>query len=134
MFRDSNTRRFWVIETTASRARKIDSPWIREHRDQIWAQADALFKSGEEWWLTSEEDEVREENDTDHMVLDIEGDIVSEWLSYMKRDFSAAEFDYKQKGVSYPFMRDRFKALAEKHGFIWKHTMNGNRFVRRASE
>lgn len=44
-------RRFWVIEIK----NKIDIKWVIENRDMIWSQAVHLYRSGEQWWLTEEE-------------------------------------------------------------------------------
>jgi predicted P-loop ATPase len=47
-------RRYWVIPVT----KKIPIQMLEEERDRIWASAVAAYKSGEQWWLTPEEDEL----------------------------------------------------------------------------
>lgn len=47
----TGNRRFWVIPVQC----RIDAGRLRKERDQIWAAAVALYKSGEQWWLTDEE-------------------------------------------------------------------------------
>jgi len=40
----TGARRFWPLEMASGS--RVDLGWIAEHRDQLWAEADALFKSG----------------------------------------------------------------------------------------
>jgi predicted P-loop ATPase len=47
-------RRYWVIPVS----KKIPIQMLEEERDQIWASAVAAYRSGEQWWLTPEEDEL----------------------------------------------------------------------------
>jgi predicted P-loop ATPase len=47
-------RRYWVIPVS----KKIPIQMLEEERDRIWAAAVAAYKSGEQWWLTPEEDEL----------------------------------------------------------------------------
>ena len=46
-------RRFWVLEIPEEH--KIDVAWVKANRDQLWAEAIALYNKGEEWWLTDKE-------------------------------------------------------------------------------
>lgn len=45
-------RRYWVIPVK----QKIPIQMLVEERDQIWAAAVQLYRVGEQWWLTPEED------------------------------------------------------------------------------
>ena len=45
-------RRYWVIPVT----QRIPVTQLETERDAIWAAAVAAYKTGEQWWLTSEED------------------------------------------------------------------------------
>jgi putative DNA primase/helicase len=48
----TGARRFWVIELE----RKIDVNWVQEHRDQLWAEARAMYTSTSETeWLEGEQ-------------------------------------------------------------------------------
>lgn len=61
---EEGSRRFWIIDVGP-----IDIEYVIANRDQIWAEAVHLYKtrSGDEaWWLTPEEDKVREERNEDH--------------------------------------------------------------------
>jgi predicted P-loop ATPase len=51
-------RRYWVIPVVAE---TIPIKTLEEERDRIWAAAVAAYKSGEQWWLTREEDKLLEE-------------------------------------------------------------------------
>ena len=58
---DTGNRRFWVVDVTKS----IDIKWIKEHRDQLWAESVHAYKqaakeiaAGNEthaWWLNGDE-------------------------------------------------------------------------------
>jgi len=49
---ETGNRRFWVIPVK----KKIDVELLAQERDAIWAAAVLAYKSGEQWWLTPEED------------------------------------------------------------------------------
>jgi hypothetical protein len=51
-------RRYWVIPVVAE---TIPIQTLEEERDRIWAAAVAAYRSGEQWWLTREEDKLLEE-------------------------------------------------------------------------
>lgn len=46
-------RRFWVVEIPEEHT--IDRNWVKLNRDQLWAQAVAMYRSGEPWWLSESE-------------------------------------------------------------------------------
>jgi len=51
----SGSRRFWVVPVGA-----IDTPLLREQREQVLAEAVAAHLAGERYWLTDEEEAGRE--------------------------------------------------------------------------
>jgi len=51
-------RRYWIVRTN----KKINSKFVEENRDAIWAAAVSLYKSGAEWWLTEVEQEASNHN------------------------------------------------------------------------
>jgi predicted P-loop ATPase len=48
----TGNRRFWVIPVN----KKVDVDLLAQERDAIWAAAVLAYKSGEQWWLTPEEE------------------------------------------------------------------------------
>jgi len=50
------SRRQWVVECKA-----VNLDLVEAWRDQLWAEAVALYRAGVQWWLTSEEDQIRAE-------------------------------------------------------------------------
>jgi predicted P-loop ATPase len=59
---ETGNRRYWVIPVLP---KKIDVDWLIKNRDSVWAGAVAAYKSGEQWWLTEDEEEIqRSENRT----------------------------------------------------------------------
>jgi predicted P-loop ATPase len=48
----TGNRRFWVIPVN----KKVDVDLLAQERDAIWAVAVLAYKSGEQWWLTPEEE------------------------------------------------------------------------------
>lgn len=51
------SRRFWVIPVTKS----INLELLERERDQLWGAAIALFRAGESWYLSPEQEQVRAE-------------------------------------------------------------------------
>ena len=45
-------RRFWVVPVQ----QRIECKLLEQERDRIWAAAVALYRKGEEWWLTPQEE------------------------------------------------------------------------------
>lgn len=55
----TGSRRFWVIEVPNSPP--VDVERLREMRDQLWAEAVALYRAGEAWYLANDTDKERAE-------------------------------------------------------------------------
>ncbi len=51
-------RRYWILRTN----KKINSAFVSDNRDAIWAAAVSLYKSGAEWWLSDVEQEASNHN------------------------------------------------------------------------
>jgi len=51
----TGSRRFYPIAVAAD----LDLEWLAEARDQLWAEAAAAFKAGEQWWLDKADDAER---------------------------------------------------------------------------
>lgn len=55
---EEGLRRFWVVPV----GRRIDRDWVREHRDNIWAEAVAQYQMKEQWYLTAEQEALQREH------------------------------------------------------------------------
>ncbi|WP_138500916.1 VapE domain-containing protein [Nostoc sp. PA-18-2419] len=62
----TGSRRFWVIPVKG----RIPVEQLTIERDRLWAAAFALYKTGEEWKLTDEQEEQREEFNKQFQVVD----------------------------------------------------------------
>ncbi len=51
-------RRYWLVQV----AKEIDVEYVKEYRDQIWAAAVSLYKSGAKWWLSDLEKAASDRN------------------------------------------------------------------------
>ena len=49
----TGSRRYLVLPT----GQRIDTDWVKDNRDLIWGAAKALYISGEQWYLTRDEEE-----------------------------------------------------------------------------
>lgn len=72
---ETGGRRFWPVETG-----QIVPGWMRANRDQIWAEAVALFRLGEPWHLTVEEEKPAEIVQENRRVSSILEEALAEWL------------------------------------------------------
>jgi predicted P-loop ATPase len=52
----TGARRFWIVPVA-----RIDIAAVERDRDQIWAEAVALYNAGRQWWLTEREQEAADE-------------------------------------------------------------------------
>jgi predicted P-loop ATPase len=64
----TGARRFWLLEV----GRPIDIAWVMANRDQLWAQADALYMRGERWWF-AEGEHAAEMADRHEAAFDADG-------------------------------------------------------------
>lgn len=55
---ETGARRFWPVACGP-----VDLDWIREHRDDLFAEAVQLFRAGSPWWDVPAEDALREQDD-----------------------------------------------------------------------
>ena len=60
-------RRYWVVPC----ANKVfDLAYIDKHRAQLFAEARELYRAGEQWWLTAQEDSLRRQSNAAYRYLD----------------------------------------------------------------
>lgn len=85
----TGSRRYYVVPVG-----KLDVPFIRKIRDQIWAQAVHLFESGESWWLRGQEKTDQQAHNTRFEVVDAHEEYILDWI--------------EEEGPTYTDTRGRF--------------------------
>lgn len=82
----TGSRRFWPVQVT-----EVDVEAIEADRNQLWAEAAALYAAGEPWWLSPEMDlELRQESEQYRQVDAWEAPI-TRWVSGRVSDFTVTE-------------------------------------------
>lgn len=82
----TGSRRFWPVEVG-----DINLDWIKENRDQIWAEAVHAYKAGSRWWLEEESATELEENSQRFQYRDPWEDHLREWLCRNQSEFTMKE-------------------------------------------
>lgn len=82
----TGSRRFWVIEAGEQKA---DLQKAAEQRDQLWAEALHLYRSGLRWWFEGADDVVRERENARHTVEDPWKDTVEHFIESWADRFKA---------------------------------------------
>jgi putative DNA primase/helicase len=73
----SGSRRFWVVKCGET----INVQGIRTSRDQLWAEARALFESGEPWHLSTEEESLMRQEHEERMEPEPWEEAIAAWLA-----------------------------------------------------
>ena len=82
---ETGGRRFWPV-----RCGKIDLAAIKRDRDQLWAEAVALYRAGEPWWLTDRHDiEAARDHQEDRRIQEVWEPIVADYIA--KRTSASVE-------------------------------------------
>ena len=63
------------------RALKVDLDWIKQNRDQLWAEAVSALEAGECWWLDADEEKQVEEDREQYQREETWDDLVLAWLN-----------------------------------------------------
>jgi predicted P-loop ATPase len=71
----TGNRRYMVLPVTM-----IDTDAVVAMRDQLWAEAVHRFRTGEAWWLTTEESAVQREKNADLVSEDPWESLIARWL------------------------------------------------------
>jgi len=93
----TGSRRFWPVRTG-----KIDIPALTRDRDQLWAEAVALFDAGEKWWFESPElirTAAREADE--HYAPGVWDDQILDWCEHPTSRFKRV--DDQMPGEELPF-------------------------------
>jgi predicted P-loop ATPase len=72
----TGNRRYWPVNVT-----RIDIDAIREHRDQLWAEAQQQYRDGKPWWLAPEEEADAETQTAQRAEVDPWEEILAEKLA-----------------------------------------------------
>jgi predicted P-loop ATPase len=72
---ETGNRRFWPV-----RVGRIDLKGLRANLGQLWAEADAAFKSGEHWWLEGNLKPLAQEEQGNRRIGDPWEPAVEKWL------------------------------------------------------
>lgn len=73
---ETGSRRFWIIAT----ADAIDIDYLRATRAQLWAEAVAAYRAGEQWWFNRDEAEAVEDIAREFTLTDSREERVRAWL------------------------------------------------------
>lgn len=73
----TGSRRFWVVKAP----HKIDVAWVETNRDAIWLEALELYRAGQQWWLTDEEQEMSSAANKEFETTSPWIELVSSWLT-----------------------------------------------------
>ncbi|MDZ4872832.1 MAG: hypothetical protein CLLPBCKN_002228 [Chroococcidiopsis cubana SAG 39.79] len=76
LFDETGNRRFWVANIPHS----INLLWVKAHRAEVWSAAVALYKAGQQWWLTETEQALQESSTKTYEAKSIWFDIIDAWL------------------------------------------------------
>lgn len=69
-------RRFWPVKTGT-----IDISALKRDRDQLWAEAVAHYKDGEQWWLDAEHEELAAREQRDRYETHPWEPKIAEWIA-----------------------------------------------------
>lgn len=73
----TGARRMWPARSDGS---KIDVEKLERDRDQLWAEAKALYDAKEQWWLTPEEEKLAAAEQAERYVVDARQASVRKWI------------------------------------------------------
>ena len=124
----TGNRRYWVIPVL----QKIPIQQLRQERDRIWAAAVALYKAGEQWWLTDLEEAGHDEVIRRYETTDVWESKV--WSYIRNRDMVTAD-EVLENGLNIPLgyidraaqnrVTDVLKSLGWKKGS--RRSINGRK-------
>jgi predicted P-loop ATPase len=127
----SGARRFWPLEIGGP----IDREWVREHRDQLWAEARAAFLAGEAWHLDDLEEETLVAEQRDYTEEDLWEGPILEWAA-SRTGFTTREA-LQRSGHGLPeaamdrTAENRCAAILRKAGYVQRRSGSGPRTWRK---
>lgn len=72
---DTGNRRYWPVKVG-----RMNLDDLRDDRDQIWAEAKALYEKGTEWWVRASERELYEGEQDQRYIGDTWESLIRRWL------------------------------------------------------
>lgn len=84
---ETGSRRFWGLKVGTER---FDIDALAAAREQLWAEAVARYKAGEQWWLTDEEEPDQVAEQEKRRELDPWEDIIAAWIDNAHGDITVA--------------------------------------------
>jgi hypothetical protein len=77
----TGSRRFWAVECGGvANKDAYNVQELIDNRDQIWAEAVALYQSKEQWWLTEDEQQQSSEVNSKFDCVSIHEELIENWL------------------------------------------------------
>jgi hypothetical protein len=77
----TGSRRFWIVEGGGTDGeRSYDADELSAERDALWAEAVHYYKSGMQWWLTADEQNLSNAANTRFETVDVHVTMIEEWL------------------------------------------------------
>jgi hypothetical protein len=92
----TGNRRFWPFRV----AGPIDVAAIVADRDQLWAEAFALYRQGVPWWLPPRIEDIAAEQQAGFVEDDVWEDLIARWLGSQHGPFTMENLFAKDTGIT----------------------------------
>jgi len=78
----TGNRRFWYVPVDRTKTAQVDVAALEDERDQLWAEALAMFAAGERWHFENSalEEALEEAQDNAQGAVDVWASLVNAWL------------------------------------------------------
>lgn len=81
---DTGSRRYWPVKT-----KKINLKWVKANRDQLWAEAVAMYNAGDTWFLDNAMEAKRTEESMEYSQEDPWLEPIRSWLQVNYNEVTA---------------------------------------------
>lgn len=75
----TGNRRFWVVPVQKG----INLNQLQQERDRIWAAAVTLFKAGESWWLSQNDEELSAALISEYQIVDPWQEAIAKYVAVL---------------------------------------------------
>lgn len=121
----TGSRRFWPVAIS----KPLVQEWLRDNRDQLWAEAVAAYKAGEQWHLTGEEEDLRVIHNRQFEQVDPWTPSVEAWAAGQDGPFTIRQCIEGALGVPGPGQdrghQNRVGAILRQAGFAKRKARRG---------